>query len=219
MQTVHPLRRDLVKGCTDFFGFAESADYHTISSALDTFQNTDNIGASLNLEWELDDFSVTSISAWEDVDRKMFEDTDRSPLEYFNGSYNASATQFSQEIRLTSTTPGDLQWMAGVFYFKESMDQDEIFSINDFALAAPGLLTQPLVDLGILPAPFPEEGVAFISEQDSLSYSAFAELEYTLSEQLKLTAGLRWTYDERDVSDYRTFFYNSEGARGQYLNL
>ena len=206
-------------GCTDFFGFEESSDYHRIASALDTFQKTENLGASLTLEWEMDEFTLTAISAWEDVDRQMFEDTDRSPLEYFNGSYNASATQFSQELRLTSTTSGPLQWMAGLFYFDESMEQDEIFSINDFSLVAPGLLTQPLVNLGILPAPFAEEGVAFISEQDTMSYSAFAELEYSLNEQLKVTAGLRWTYDERDVNDYRTFFYNSTGARGQYLTF
>lgn len=196
-------------GCTDFLGFEASKEYDEVSESLNTKQQTENYGASLTLDWELDGVTITSVSAWEDADRTMLEDTDRSPAEFFNGSYQASATQYSQELRFTSSGDSELEWMAGLFYFKEDMEQYEAFSLNDLG---PGAIT---AGTG-LPG-FAAEGLAFISAQETLSYSAFTELGYPVTDNLKLTMGLRWTYDERDLSDYRTTIYDASGSRGQYI--
>lgn len=193
-------------GCTDFLGFADNRNFHDSFESLSTRQDTETYGAAITLEWDLPPFTVTSITAYEDAQRTMLEDTDRSPAEFLNGSFDAEAEQFSQELRFTSNGSGVLRWIGGLFYFEEDMQQYEGFAVNDLG---PGVVT------GV--SPF-EEGLAFISAQDTQSYSLFGELNYALSERLTLTLGTRWTYDERDVHDYRAVLFNANSVRGRFVS-
>lgn len=192
-------------GCTDFLGFEASEDYEKVSENINTIQDTESYGASVVVEWDMEEITLTSISAVETVKRKMLEDVDRSPANFFTGSYDAEATQYSQEIRLTSHAGGDIEWMAGLFFFKENLNQYESFALNDLG---PGVLLGGAT----------EEGVGYIAEQDTLSYSAFTEIGYHVSDKLKATLGVRWTYDERDVSEYRSIFFDPTGLDGKYVS-
>ncbi|WP_332879456.1 TonB-dependent receptor [Massilia sp. S19_KUP03_FR1] len=92
--------------------------------------------------------------------------------------------QFTQEFRAESNYAGPLQWIGGLFYFKEDIRIDSIA----FDSLAPGNPLSP--------------NYATQTQQTS-SWAAFGSLNYTVSEQLKLRGGLRYTNDSKDFSAKR----------------
>ena len=44
-----------------------------------------------------------------------------------------------------------------------------------------------------------------VTEQEHTSYAVFGQVDYNLTESLVLTTGLRWTFEDKDMSN--TFTY------------
>lgn len=85
------------------------------------------------------------------------------------------ATLFAQELRLSGEAMGGkLDWQTGLFYATESgEDIDFLVNFGQFEVTA----------------------------AQNKSYAAFANLAYDLTEVLAVRAGLRYTYEEREVRD------------------
>ncbi len=97
-------------------------------------------------------------------------------------SENDWTKQISQELRLTSSSHGRLQWIAGAFFSHfESIFEE----INNDAYAASdstgGAAANPL---GIV---YQAHNPYYIQQ-----YALFGEADYALTHALKLTTGLRW---------------------------
>jgi iron complex outermembrane receptor protein len=92
-------------------------------------------------------------------------------------------SQWTQELRLESDTKGPLDWQAGVFLFKEDY-KIESFSYDSLAGSAP-------------------DGYQRVSQKND-AHAVFGALSYSVSPQLKLRAGLRYTQDKKtfDVEAY-----------------
>lgn len=153
-------------------------------------------GASLKLEWEFESYTVTSISAWESAEILAHGDVDggygASFLPDFMGpgfipfsSETADGIpdqdQLTQELRLLSNFDDALNYQVGVFYF------DEKLTIENFSYDS---LSSPAGQLN---------GYA-IQHQDTTAWAVFGAVDYTLTDALKVTAGLRYSDDEKDFS-------------------
>ena len=147
------------------------------SSGTDpTFSDHDVYGVSATIDWAIgDNLDLKSITAFRDVDSAFAHDGDGTP--YFlswvrDEIYEQS--QFSQELQLLGTSFEDrLNWIVGVFYFTEDGNN---FNPVDFAA----------VDI--------ESGGRF----DHESKAIYAQGTYDITEQLHLTAGIRYTDDTKD---------------------
>jgi iron complex outermembrane receptor protein len=117
------------------------------------------------INWKGPGFDVVSASSYIDFKQDfVFE------FIGFNASSIAISKNFSQEIRLNSTTPGPFQWTAGVFY-------RDLKSDNDIFLGSFG--RQQLFS-------------------KSRSWAVFGEGSYSFWEdKAKATVGLRYFEDER----------------------
>ncbi|MEC8427859.1 MAG: TonB-dependent receptor, partial [Pseudomonadota bacterium] len=95
--------------------------------------------------------------------------------------------EFSQEFRLTSDFSGDLNFLAGISYTKSDYHFWGVSYI-------PGLhnILNPAFGAGLLTGGFTNE-IDFESE----STAVFGEIYYDLTEDLTVTAGLRYTEDEK----------------------
>ncbi len=91
--------------------------------------------------------------------------------------------QFTQELRLVSNTKGRWDWLAGFYYFDESLQADT-FSYNSLA---PGN---------------PQDGYAF-QTQDATSWALFGSIDFRPSDRWALKGGLRYTTDEKEFSAER----------------
>ncbi len=185
-----PVKPKLGSGCTDFFGYADSTDFHRGAwDVKSQYTHVDSTGASVNVDWRLPAFTLTSVTAYEENTSKVHEDPDASPNYVMTGNYYGHPRQTSQELRLTSPQ-GALSWIAGAYYFHEDLDSSVGFPIPGFG---PGALSGGLTDV--------LEGLGQISSMKTDSYALFGNVDWAATERWKFTLGLRYTHETKQV-DY-----------------
>ncbi|MEP4890558.1 MAG: TonB-dependent receptor [Aliiglaciecola sp.] len=185
---------------SDFYGYADTdgdnfAGEYNRQGILDI----DSDGLSLKLNWENSDYTFTSITAIENVEKLHQEDTDVGPYSGLIPQFASKNEQFSQEFRLSGSAES-FDWIVGAYYF-----ENEVNGALDLDINYPG----PLID-AITGAPegtFGSELVPFVSydidyDQDTESYGLFGQVEKSLTDKLTLTLGLRYTSEERSM-DYQ----------------
>jgi len=76
----------------------------------------------LELNYDLDWATLTSLTGYKDHDYHYTEDFDGTNLLIFNYEQAQSGTYVEQELRLTSDTDGMFSWYAGASYYREEID-------------------------------------------------------------------------------------------------
>lgn len=147
----------------------------------------DSQGASIRLDYDGGDYTLTSITAVEDVEKIHQEDTDVGPFDGISPQFVSENEQFSQEFRVAFST-GSMDWMFGAYYF-----ENEVTGALDLALNFPGFFIGSDDDL----VDFVDYDVDYI--QESESSAIFGQVEVPLNEQFNLTVGLRYTTEERTM--------------------
>ncbi|MGI9327833.1 MAG: TonB-dependent receptor, partial [Pseudomonadales bacterium] len=64
------------------------------------FNELDTYGASATIKWDFENFTFTSITDFSSVERDYIEDSDASPINFFNFYLTTDAEQLSQEFRI-----------------------------------------------------------------------------------------------------------------------
>lgn len=155
-------------------------------------------GGSLRLRWNFDQLTLHSITGYEKAEFYSRADVDGGygavyaqpmgpgfiPFVVETADLLPNHKQLTQEFRAESNIAGPLQWIAGLFYFKEDIQIDSI----SFDSLAPGN---------------PQNSAYATQTQDAKSWAAFGSLNYTVSDKLKLRGGLRYTKDSKDFSAKR----------------
>ncbi|MDL2355859.1 MAG: TonB-dependent receptor [Pseudomonadota bacterium] len=189
-------RANIIKQGTN--ELVDNFDYGSYPSDGVNKQTLKTKGASMRLRWNLDGLTLHSITGYESADFYSRADVDGGygasyaapmgpgyiPFSVETADLLPNHKQTTQEFRAESSIAGPLQWIAGVFYFKESIQIDSI-SFNSFG---PGN---------------PQNSAYATQTQDTRSWAAFGSLNYTVSERLKLRGGLRYTSDQKDFSAKR----------------
>ncbi len=91
-------------------------------NALEPIDVADILAMGLEIEYELEGMTFTSLTGFKDHDYSYIEDYDGSPLNLFNYGQDQTGDYFEQEFRLTSNSDGPLSWYAGVSFYKENID-------------------------------------------------------------------------------------------------
>jgi len=179
-------------------------DYHSVYLGLKSREDAKVSGGALTLTWDMDGVTLTSLSAYDDVETNLLEDTDESPLEILSGTYARRAKVFNQEIRLVSDTNRPFSWIAGANYYR-----DTYRAWNPFAATGlgPG---------GLVPVVPVLQGVATDLKQITESFAVFGEGMFAVTDRLTLTVGARWTKDKRDV-DHQSFIFDATGLDNQTI--
>lgn len=141
-----------------------------------------SLGASLRVEHDLGPSTLTSISSYQSFTRDQDEDSDGTPVDVIDVAYYSKIKQFTQEVRLSSNGTGRWNYVAGLYY------QNDNFRNGDYLTVAGGLAP------GFW-SPFTQKADAF---------AAFLNNNVELTDQLSLTAGVRYSW-ERIKFDGGTF--------------
>jgi len=145
-------------------------------------------GARLGIDWDISaDLQFESITAYRDLDSKFARDADHSPIEVVHFFDDFETQSFSQEFKLSGDTLNErFDWILGAYYFEE-----EGFNLNrlNFAIAS------------------------FDSANDfsTESVAAFAQGTYDLTNRFHVTAGIRWTEEEKTFDPVQTVGVNNIG--------
>ncbi|MEM9877719.1 MAG: TonB-dependent receptor [Pseudomonadota bacterium] len=174
-------------------------DFYTVSvNPAQNFEDVEAYNASLTGDVQFGDLTLTSVTAFSYAQSDSSFDSDGSPLDLIQVKYADDGWAISQELRLTSDDSNDFSWIGGVFFYHDDVDADNNFDIGRFS-------RQPPFGRG----PDPSDPTAPINigqqlTQQQTSYAAFGSASYRLTEDTKVTAGLRYTRDRKQI-DYFTF--------------
>jgi len=171
-------------------------------------------GVSLQADVDFEGFSLTSISSYRSNNSFNDSEADYTSLEILDSANNrANIDTYTQEIRLTSTGENTIDWMVGAYYFKENITQvqgleygNDLRGYFDLLLqfgGAPAGILSTLEALSSSPAGSFFNGDTTTTEtftQDDEAYSAFATVDFHLSDRLTLTGGLNYTKDKKTVT-------------------
>lgn len=141
-------------------------------------------GTSFRASWDGENVTLKSITAYRFLDNIRVLDLDATPESFLNIGDKTNQNQFSQEFQaLGSLWGGNLEYIAGLFYFRERID-------HQFRVSLPGIFNQDRPN-----------------NVGTDSYAAYLNVTWNLSEALSASAGLRYTYEERslDVLSRDTF--------------
>jgi iron complex outermembrane recepter protein len=148
-------------------------------------------GFSARVDYQFGGVELTSISATRGYNAPSAFDTDGTMLNVDYETWANSATQFSQEFRLTSSRPGPFQWIAGAYYYHEKENSDFFLNVGDDFPAF-------LFGLGFLPPGYHDAG----EEKGTVvedSYAGFLSASYDITPRLRLAGGARFTDDQKNL--------------------
>ena len=209
------------------FGLDRNLPGNTCQLCFDTddgnYINLESNTYTVNATLHLDSFDIKYVTGMTYYDYRLQTDLDQTSrqapfllpvgtqsLLYFprrNNQYEEEVWWFSNELNFTSNTDGPVQWLIGLYQFREGSNYtlSDARHPDDARFENPTLFSlNPATQLTPA-APNPERRYAYgTSENVSESYASFAQIDWQATEQVKLTAGLRYTYDRK-----RSF----EGAR------
>lgn len=176
-------------------GDAFPIDSRDVNTERDILNKRDIFGTDVTATWVGDDLTFKSISAYRDTKVNVESDIDATNVVVFSGpNREEDAEQFSQEFQL-SYESDKLSWLAGAFYYNEE---------NDIATVSKEGFLLPNASAPFYP---PADGVGSVllfvngATVETTSYAIFGEATYNFTDAWSATAGLRYTYEEVEISD------------------
>ncbi len=155
-------------------------------------------GASVTVDWDRGPGVLTSITAW------RFWDWDPSNDRYFIGlpvttisAAPSKQRQWTQEVRYAGRISSGMNFLIGAFLFHQKLNTDPFHKQEQGAAAARFLLapsalaaTRDLLD---------GYGQNVNFDFSNTSSAVFGQIDYGLTNRLRLIPGLRVNYDQKDV--------------------
>lgn len=147
--------------------------------ALD-FYNTDQDSVTGIINWDIGNFTLTSVTGWVATDDFVAADFDQTELPFFPTFRDQEHDQFSQEVRLQSDFGdmdgflGNLDLVMGLYYFEQEHE-----------------IVQSFPTLG-------NPSSADYAHQDNESKAVFGQGIYALTDRLNLILGVRYTDESKD---------------------
>lgn len=130
-------------------------------------------GLMAEVNWDRGDYTLTSVTGWDDFERRDELDEDAGPTTAIDNVRSSDVKQFSEEIRVASNADAERQWLVGLYYSTDELE------------GAPSFDSGGRRDFSVL-------------ETDTLAL--FGQIELPLSDDFLLTLGGRWTEIDREFT-------------------
>ncbi len=153
-------------------------------------------GGSVQADWTLDDYVLTSISAyryWNWYPRNDFDDIGASVLTAVNTP--SRQRQGSQEFRITSPTDRAVEYTGGLYYFHEDVQSSPLVT---YGADAGGWVLPPALPLNVANAILNGFGSAGYDSATTDSYAAYGQATWHIDDRWSVTGGLRYTFDDKN---------------------
>ena len=154
-------------------------------------------GAAVTVGYDLtDSLSLKSITAYRNLDSDDYIDFDATALQLTDALVSVDQDQASEELQLTYNE-GPWQVVSGVYYLRENVKSHQAAFAN--AYTAPFTFTRTVDD-----------------DLETTSWAAYANASYALTEQLRLSAGVRYTNEEKKYARTTSTFSNLGALNGTF---
>ena len=164
--------------------------------------NMESYGVSGEIDWDLGPVSLTSITAHRWWDWYPANDIDGTSLEINTLAQQQNfQRQFTQELRLASNGRNTIDYQVGLFYFSQVIrgygrtgygKDFAAWNLNPAVVPAATIANTALALTGF-------EADSY-SDPRTKSYAAFGQADWHITDDLTLTAGLRFTHEDKTGS-------------------
>lgn len=163
------------------------SDNRDIVSDYRSHVDDTNKGLSAQLDWNLGDYTLTSITAWRGWDNTQWQDGDRlatisAAFPGIEDKGELEYNQYSQELRLASPKGQFLEYVGGLFYMHGKDEETYRRTLRTTTAT--------------------QQGIADYSTTND-SYAVFGESTLNFTERFRGIAGLRWTHDDLEYDHRR----------------
>ena len=148
-------------------------------------------GASLQVNQDIGNVALQSITAYRQSNFNLPLDVDLTPANLIRILANEKDNQFSQEFQLSGKSPGRLKWVGGVFFFRSNARWAPI-----------DLSFGPSV---VSPVPGVPADVVINDLQRTTAVAGYAQGTYEILPATNITAGLRYSYEHKSISGEEDF--------------
>lgn len=187
--------------CLDLFATPTATDFYSGQYNRSVVATTDDLLMTGRIDYAAGSVDLTSLTGYNRNKRFYPDDTDASPVRILEIDYGTLSNQFTQEFR-ASQTADSYNWVAGVYYLHEQLNQDQplyVYQDIDLLFGGPGT----------------GDGVAQIfdtnNRQTTESFAAFGQFEYEVLPDLRLIVGGRYTRDNKSFAANSSFRFQQGG--------
>jgi len=207
-------------GSTNFEAGFGYTTYEQNVRDLPLFDDTESNIFQVTLDGVAGEHGVKAVIGYTDYEFTNSLDSDYSPLKLLNRGRNEQHEQFSAELIISSPSDDKFEYLAGAFFQTEELSNDRythvdlsavaplqngVFALLNAANPALGGASFAQAVLGGNLSAATQSGILDATarsyfEQEADSWSVFAEGTYNINDSFRVTAGLRYSEDEKDMS-------------------
>ena len=150
-------------------------------------------GVSLRASWDLSEaLTLKSISSYRRLETDDYIDFDATELEIADALVAVDQDQVSQELQLTYDS-GPVTAVGGLYYLKENVTSHQ--ESYDDALLGPAFFNSGFLR-------------TIDDDLETTSKAAYANVSYAVTDALRVSAGVRYTEEEKDYARTTSTFYS-----------
>lgn len=195
-----------------------TSDKFVDQSTDSNFSDQEVWGFSTTLTWDVAGMTVKSITGYRDMEVSFGTDPDGSPVVVIDEVDVNQQDQISQELQVSGLSFDDrLNWLAGFYYLSEDAEATQDVRTYEGIFQALEALPAAIFPLGPVACPAPppapcaggagnpvnaalDIGRFSTMAQETESMSLYGQASYAITDQLDITYGLRYTYEEKEFT-------------------
>ncbi|WP_372809508.1 TonB-dependent receptor [Litorivivens sp.] len=196
----------------DYTGYSrpKSLGFHEVESNASGDLNTRTDLSVLTINYNADNYTLTSVSSYLDADYYQEQDTDGGPKGLLEILWASDSQSYSQDLRFTSAFDGMFNIIAGLYYGFEDLAMHNTYLIfSDFpdprvVLAKPDTLGDApyLIDVG---------QVVHRMDVEKESAAAYTQMRFDFTANFGMDIGLRYTRDTNTMPYLNLSRYTDDG--------
>ncbi|SMQ69323.1 iron complex outermembrane recepter protein [Altererythrobacter xiamenensis] len=136
----------------------------------------DEVALSGQVNWEIGDLTLTSITALRDSDERVIQDFDGTSIPFFQTDRAQDYRQFSQELRVGGEFFEGVSGVLGLFYWENEYQLDQTTTLPG------GAQVNPMTD------------------HQTESFAIFGDFDVSLTDRLRLSLGARYSWDDKEFT-------------------
>lgn len=207
-------------GFIDYIGYSSGTrnlDFHETEANRIGALITNTELAVLTMNYNAENYTITSVSSYMDADYYQMADTDGSPNGLLEITWSSDSVSFSQDLRFTSNFDGMFNIIAGVYYGSEDLYMQNIYDIFDqipdvrVGIAEPDAIPifPYLIDFGMIDQRL---------ETKKTTAAIYTQMRFDFTANFGMDFGLRYTEDDSALSYLNISRLGNDGSpRGSYV--
>jgi iron complex outermembrane receptor protein len=181
-----------INGFKNVVGVLPALGKREVSTNEQNLDKSVGYGGYLNIQYDTEHYTVTSLTATRTANIRVNLDNDRTNLPLNRNVFRTDTLTFSQELNVASHYDGPFDFIAGLFYFRS--DAGNPF-FNSY-----GATISPVRPDGtrVVTAPISLRTSIYDNIEDE-AYAAFGEGTYKFNDQFSAVLGLRYNIETKDA--------------------